>query len=324
MRHINSSLRSSLDTWALGLLLVAAACSSASNDRPPPPSVPTIGEPAELPEPRTEVAGATWHSRIAVAGGLTADARASSRFDLYVPETNVWEPGPALPVSLHHLGLATSGDRLYVVGGYTTTADGEWLPQAAVYSLGPGEATWHAEPSLKAPRGSPGVAAVHGRLVVTGGVTGDVAASTETWAPGDAAWRSGPDLKERREHLAMATLGGRVYAIAGRNPDNLRSVESWDGREAAWRGEPSVNYARGGIAATTVGDKVCVAGGEEPQGTIGSVECLSGGRWQKVATMRVPRHGLAVAALDSKLHVIAGGPQPGLFVSGTHEVIEVG
>lgn len=324
MHTINPPLRSFVAMWGLGLFFVAAACSSTPNDRPPPPSAPTIGDAAELPEPCTEVAGATWDGRIAVAGGLTADARASSRLDLYVPERDVWEPGPALPVALHHLGLATLGDRLYVVGGYTTTANGEWLAQAAVYSLGPGEGTWHAEPSLRRPRGSPGVAAVNGRLVVTGGVTGDVSASTETWAPGEVAWRSGPELKERREHLAMAARGGRVYAIAGRNPGNLRSVESWDGREAAWHSEAPVNDARGGIAATTVGDRICVAGGEEPQGTIGSVECLSDGRWEEVATMRVPRHGLAVAALESKVHLISGGPQPGLFVSGAHEVIEVG
>ena len=309
--------------WAFALVLVAAACSPSSSDRPQSPLVPAIGEPAELPEPRTEVAGTTWDGRIAVAGGLTADARASSRFDLYVPETNTWEAGPALPVPLHHLGLATLGDRLYVVGGYTNAANGEWIAQLAVYSLGPPDATWRAEPPLSTPRGSPGVAALNDRLVVTGGVTGEVTASTETWTPGDAAWRPGPNLKERREHLAMAALGGRVYAIAGRAPDNLLSVESWDGREAAWRSETSVNDARGGIAAAAVGDKVCVAGGEGPQGTIGSVECLSDGRWQTVATLRVPRHGLAVAALGDQLHLIAGGPQPGLFVSAAHEVIEV-
>lgn len=308
----------------MALVLVVAACSSPSRDAPQPGVVPTTGEPAELPEPRTEVAGATWEGRIAVAGGLTADGRASPRFDLYVPESNTWEAGPPLPVALHHLGLVTLGDRLYLVGGYTNTASGEWNAQAAVYSLGRRDTTWRPEPSLSKPRGSPGVAALNGRVVATGGVTGEVTASTETWSPGDVTWRPGPDLKERREHLAMAALGGRVYAIAGRAPDNLRSVESWDGREAAWRSETSVNDARSGIAAAVAGDKLCVAGGEGPQGTIGSVECLSEGRWQEAATLRLPRHGLAVAALGAQLHLIAGGPQPGLFVSAAHEVIEVG
>lgn len=318
----------------LAVLLLGAAC-SASEDEPAAPTAPTpttapaatvAGQPAELPEARTEVAGATWNGRIAVAGGLTADARASARLDLYVPETNTWETGPALPVALHHLGLVTLGDRLYLVGGYTNAPGGAWDAQAAVHSLGPGERAWRREPNLTKPRGSPGVAAVNGRLVVTGGVTGQATGSTETWAPGDQAWRPGPELKQRREHLAMASFDGRAYAIGGRVEGlegNLRSVESWDGKDAAWRAEPQLNDARGGTSAAGTTDDVCVAGGEEPQGTIASVECLSGGRWQKVANLRVPRHGLAVAMLGSRLHVIGGGPQPGLFVSTTHEVIDV-
>ncbi len=67
-----------------------------------------------------------------------------------------------------------------------------------------------------------------------------------------------------------------------------------------------------------------MAGGEEPAGTIASVECLVGDRWERVARLAVPRHGLAVAGLDGRLHVIGGGPQPGLFVSPAHEVVSVG
>jgi len=42
-----------------------------------------------------------------------------------------------------------------------------------------------------------------------------------------------------------------------------------------------------------------------------------------VATLRVPRHGLAVVALGTRLHVIGGGPQPGLTVSPAHEVFDI-
>lgn len=40
-----------------------------------------------------------------------------------------------------------------------------------------------------------------------------------------------------------------------------------------------------------------------------------------VGSLRVPRHGLAVVALDGALHVIGGGPEPGLTVSDAHEVL---
>jgi hypothetical protein len=47
------------------------------------------------------------------------------------------------------------------------------------------------------------------------------------------------------------------------------------------------------------------------------------GRWRDVATLAVPRHGVAVVAVGGTLHVIGGGPQPSLFVSDAHEAFEL-
>ena len=316
-------------------LLTTAACSSGdsggssgSPDSSAPGQTGFTRTGAELPEARTEVAGATWNGRIVVAGGLLADGKVSRRVDVYEPRANIWLDGPALPVGLHHLGLAVLADRLYVVGGYTNLPSGEWQAQAAVHSLGANEQEWRSETPLSRPRGAHGTAAVSGRLVVAGGVTGGLTGTSESWAPGEPSWRPGPNLAEAREHLAMAAIGGRAYAIAGRLggfDSNLRSVESWDGREPSWRGEPQLNDTRGGTAAAEVGGKqVCVAGGEATEGTIASIECLVPGqpRWTKLASMKVPRHGLAVAGIGPQLRVIGGGPQPGLFVSTAHETFE--
>jgi hypothetical protein len=53
------------------------------------------------------------------------------------------------------------------------------------------------------------------------------------------------------------------------------------------------------------------------------VECLVDGEWQHVADMAEPRHGLAVVGVGGDLHVIAGGPEPGLTFSTAHEVFAV-
>jgi len=326
---------------AAALLAVAAACSSGQDPTVSGPSGPSggstttggvtstvaAGRAADMPEARTEVAGATWDADIVVAGGLTIDGKANRRVDVYLPGANRWNPLPPLPQGLHHLGMAVLGARLYVAGGYTDGPGGEWQAVASVHSLGIGEQSWRQEPSLTQPRGAHGLAAVNGRLVAAGGVTGGLAGTTESWAPGEGAWRRGPDLALAREHLAVASVGGRVYAIAGRLggfDTNQRVVESWDGREAAWRAEPDLNDSRGGTSASDVAGKVCVAGGEATTGTIATVECLTPGQrqWARAPSLSAPRHGLAVAGLGTKLHVIGGGPQPGLFVSTTHEVLE--
>ena len=316
--------------WVLAATLLLAGC---SGDEPRPDattSTTTAASLAELPVPRTEVAGAVLQGRIVVVGGLTADGGASNRVDIYDPTANRWDAGPALPLGLHHSGMAALGDRVYVAGGYTNGPGQNWVTQSRVLSLGVDERAWREEPPLAASRGGLAMAAAAGRLVAVGGTDsqGRLLRKTEVFTPGQRVWVAGPDMTEDRDHLAMAASGGRVYAIAGRLgslESNMATVESWDpGGSGGWRKEPALNETRGGTSAAEAAGQVCVAGGEAPTGTIASIECLRSGGWGRVATLRTPRHGLAVVGLGDRLHVISGGAQPGLFVSGAHEAFTLG
>ena len=313
--------------------LAAAGCRAEDADQGRPAASPAGGTTAppvlaELPVPRTEVAGAPWDSRLVVAGGLTLDGAASALAHTYDPEADRWEEAPPLPVPLHHSALAVLGDRVYAVGGYTNGVGGAWQPQSGMWSLGPGEPAWREEAPMPAgPRGALGAAAAGDVLVAAGGESGGtVLGRTEVYDPERGTWRPGPDLAVSREHLAVAAGGDRVYAIAGRagGLGNFRAVQSLDPRsDREWRDEPEVAHSRGGIGAAAVGDRVCVAGGEEAAGTIASVECLDGDRWVQAARLARPRHGLAVMGVDDRLHVVGGGEQPGLFVSGVHEAFDL-
>ena len=318
---------------ALVLAVAVTACRAEEADEGRPAASPAGGTTAptvraELPVPRTEVAGATWDGRLVVAGGLTLDGAASVLVHTYDPEADRWEEAPALPVPLHHSALAVLGDRVYAVGGYTDGTGGAWEPQAGMWSLGPEEPAWREEaPMAAGPRGALGAAAAGDLLVVAGGESGGtVLGRTEVYDPERRAWRPGPDLSVPREHLAVAAGSDRVYAIAGRagGLGNFRAVQSLDPRaDRPWRDEPEVAHSRGGIGAAAVGDRVCVAGGEEPAGTIASIECLDGDGWVQAARLARPRHGLAVMGIEDRLHVVGGGEQPGLFVSGVHEAFEL-
>ncbi|HET9773248.1 MAG TPA: kelch repeat-containing protein [Acidimicrobiia bacterium] len=281
---------------------------------------------APLPAPRrTEVTGAFWDGKIVVVAGLLADDSPSAQVDVYDPATDRWSPGPPLPVPLHHTAAGVLGGRLYVVGGYTGTS-GRWVPVADVRSLGPGETAWRAEPALAGPRGALAVATLDDALVAVGGVGSGREIRAEILRPGAPAWEPAPDLPHPTEHLAATGAGGRAYSIGGRYRSlegNLATVHSLAPGERRWREEPDLNHTRGGIGAASPGGRPCVAGGEEPQGTIASVECLVDGRWRDVATLAVPRHGVAVVAVGDTLHVIGGGPQPALFVSDAHEAFHL-
>lgn len=285
----------------------------------------STGRAAPLPAARTEVTGTAWDGRIVAVGGLDPDGDAVADVDVYDPDTDTWSQGPRLPTALHHTAVATLDDRLYVVGGYSIQ-DGSWVAESAVWSLGPGDDRWSQEAPLATPRGALAVASTGERLVAVGGVgpDGQVLTSTEVLDRDGRAWEPGPEMGTPREHLAATAVGGEVYAIAGRAggfDTNRDSVEVL--RDRAWSDAGTLNAARGGIGAATVDRIPCVTGGEEDAGTIGSVECLVAGSWEVVDRLEVPRHGLAVAALDGRLHVVGGGPEPRLTTSDVHEVIPV-
>jgi hypothetical protein len=308
------------------LLLALAACDGDGHEAAREARRETApATAAPVPEARTEVGAGRLGDTIVVLGGFRADGSATDRVDVFDLGTRVWRDGPKLPAALHHVAAAAFGDRLFAAGGFTNAG----TESSAVWSLGPGTGdTWREEPPLGTPRGALGLAATGDRLVAFGGTAGGrVLETAEVLAAGADGWRQAPSMRQPREHTAAASAGGRVYAIAGRVASlesNLVSVESIDPSAFApeWRSEPDLRFSRGGTAAAATGDTVCVAGGEEPTGTIPSVECLVDGAWRTVATLSEPRHGLGVVAGDDgTLHVLAGGPQPGLFVSTAHEVL---
>jgi hypothetical protein len=72
-----------------------------------------------------------------------------------------------------------------------------------------------------------------------------------------------------------------------------------------------------------LGTRLFVFGGEAPSGTFGQVEVYDAAtsRWTALAPMPTPRHGLTAIALDGRIHVLSGGPQPGGSYSSAHEVL---
>jgi len=310
----------------LALALLAAACNGNGNGdsgkkQSAPPRSTSEGPP--FPQARTEVAGALWDGKIAVAGGLIPDA-STNRLDLFDLSNDTWTSGPTLPHNYDHASLAELDGRLYLVGGYLNALSN---PTAEVWSLGPGETAWTREPDMNTRRGALATAAAGGKLVAIGGVDGSatVLRTTEIFTPG-SGWSVGPNLSIPREHLGAASRGNKVYAVAGRNPDGATtSVESLVVGEDEWTEEPALHDARSGIGAATASDRVCTGGGEVPgqPDTVPSIECLDGGEWQRVATLRVPRHGLAVVAERNRVHFVSGGPQPGAAFSDAHEILEV-
>lgn len=253
-----------------------------------------------------------------------ANGRNSRRADAYSPARNRWRRLPDLPASVDHAMAAGAGGRVYVLGGY---GPGGPLALASVYA---GGTKWEALPAMPAPRAAAGAAIVGDKLYVVGGVEapGRLARDALMYDLDDRRWSVIPGPRPR-EHLGAAALGGRVYAVAGRTAGldtNLDLVEAFDPRSGRWQAVPPVPGKRGGTAAAAVAGRLVSAGGEEPAGTIPTVYAYSPAtrRWRQLPRMRTSRHGLGLVGWRGRAYALAGGPQPGLTVSGANEVLRLG
>ncbi len=278
---------------------------------------------AAVPVPRTEVAAAPFGREIAVVGGYLADGRNSARADAYSPATNRWRRLPSLPATVDHAMAAGRGSALYVLGGYAPGS----APLATAHVLRGNR--WVALPQMPAPRAAAGAAVVRDKLYVVGGVEapGRLARDAFVFDFDARRWSviAGP---RPREHLGAAALGGTVYAVAGRTgglDTNLDVVEAYDAGANRWRGIPRVPEARGGTAATAVAGRLLSVGGEEPGGTLRKVYAYnpSSRRWTRLADLPRPRHGLGLVGFRGRAYALAGGPQPGLTVSSSNQVLRL-
>lgn len=276
-----------------------------------------------MPEPRSEVAAAPLLGRIVVVGGFLETGANSRRVDAYEPTRDTWARLPNLPVSVDHAAAASVRGRLVVVGGYG--ADRQPLRAAFLFD-GSGWRTLPAPPEERAAAAA--TATAGGTVWVVGGRTRNGLATTMLALDlRRLRWRvvRGP---RPREHLAATALGGKVYAIGGRRAGydtNLATVEAYDPRANRWRRLPDLPSARGGTGAAAIAGRIVSVGGESPRGTDRIVWALRPGtpRWTRLPDLPTPRHGLGVVSLGGRVWVVAGGPEPGLTVSGAVESLTI-
>jgi N-acetylneuraminic acid mutarotase len=279
-----------------------------------------------MPEARTEVAAAVVRGEVDVVGGLTADGTPSARVDAYSPATDSWRRLPDLPLGVHHTLAASDGRRLYVVGGYGTPLGGGGPSRSAfVFD----EGAWHALPRLPEPRAAGGAAFLRGKLYVIGGRgAGGLARHAFALDLATRRWQLVP-APTPREHLAVTTAGGKIYAVGGRRAGydtNVATFEVWRPGAKRWTRLAPLPSPRGGTGAAAAAGSIVSVGGEAPSGTIRSVYAysLATGRWRRLPDLPTPRHGLGVVAIGTRVYAIAGGPQPGLTVSGANDQLDLG
>ncbi|CAF1230338.1 unnamed protein product [Rotaria sordida] len=128
-------------------------------------------------------------------------------------------------------------------------------------------------------------------------------------------WKRCADLRVPRSGVGVVSLQMRVYVIGGRhNTKNenkdCRDVERYDPFMNKWTSISPMLYARNRLGVGVIDNNIYAVGGSCGQQIYSSVELFAVGAsaqsWVEVASMHMPRIGLAVCTHSRLLYAIGG------------------
>ncbi len=265
----------------------------------------------DAPTARLMMAWTVLNGKVWVMGGLREGA-ALQTVESYDPQTGTWQPGPPLPIPVHHAAAATYRGEVVVIGG---TSDNIAQASNKVFVLRANN--WVELPPLKHARAASWAAVAHDKLVVVGGQNNkQLVPQTEVFDGN--SWSDAPDLPTPREHLAAVSDGTYVYVVGGRflsSDKNSAAFNRFDPASNSWSTLIDMPTPRGSFGAAYIDGRIVTAGGEDPTQVLDAVEMydIGQGKWTKLAPLPEARHAEVVAAVGDTVYIIGGANRP------THE-----
>jgi hypothetical protein len=157
-----------------------------------------------------------------------------------------------------------------------------------------------------------------GRVYAVGGWNGDATqlSTVETTDLTARRWAPGPSLRYARSQHAMVVVDNTLWVIGGWSQSEglIRQVESLAMDASAWGVATTLPTPRREPAAAVLGREIYVVGGfngasdAETDAYLGTVEAysLDTKRWERRASLRSPRRGLALLSDRTFLYAIGG------------------
>lgn len=145
-------------------------------------SASTWAQMASLQTPREGAVAAMMDGKIYAIGGFNYEINVRqdvlNSMEIYDPATNTWASGPSMPTARYAAGVATVGDRIYVLGGVV----GENLNTDAVEYFDVTEGAWHVDTALPNPTNDLRAMAIGNTIYAMGGGSPSGIYTDQVWA----------------------------------------------------------------------------------------------------------------------------------------------
>ncbi len=258
---------------------------------------------------------------------------------VYDPRANRWTEGVSLPAPRHHIALVWDGDLLHALGGFTRRGLGLWEMRSEHWVIDdPVNGRWREAEPLPGPRAEAvtvfrdGFIHMIGGRVPVGDANADWEDHTDTglhWAYELATgrWEERAVLPGPRNSSTGAVLDGHIYVVSGRTvaSGNTPECHRYDPVRDRWEPIAGLPEARqqeaprgqAGLAGAVLAGRLCVFGGEwfgdDEEGVYADAWAYDpvAGRWEALAPMARPRHGLGAVAIGDAIYLLGGARERG-------------
>ncbi len=295
---------------------------------------------APLPINVQELYPTVHQGKLYVAGGIASKLGViyfTDRFFSYDPNSNKWSDETSLPESLHHAALVSTGERLFLVGGFNGGYSHVWRMRDKVYEYI--DKQWVEQTKLPKPQAEGILAASEGDIhLVTGQSPKGKANTTRSdhlevtthlvWRKGSMSWDTAAPIPIACNSATGGWVGHNLVVSGGRtSKGNYDHTQIYDKREDRWRQAAPLPLPQAGTASVVVDGGIIVFGGEIFVPEAGVFEHvwrydISKDEWRALPDLITPRHGLGAGKIGKQIYVVGGATQPsGKGTSNTNEVL---
>lgn len=280
----------------------------------------------DLPTQRYDFGAAVAGGKLYIVGGLVLSTpwTPTDRVDAYDPVKEEWIHIASYPRVIHHPGVVSCGDDLYVVGGYWIRV----LPSSYVYKYNASSDEWIKRADIPVGRGALGVTCHEETIYAVGGDSGNANQVTllHAYDTKKDVWVTKTSMPSAREHLSVVTVDGKIYALGGLIKDRFHALntnEMYDPYTDTWTPRASLPHAISGFAAVVKGESIFIFGGAN--GDTVSPEVYEyktkEDKWYRRADMPTARYGLVAGQMLGNIHVVGGNHVvKGNFFSQDHDI----
>lgn len=230
---------------------------------------------ASAPIALAEAQSVVVNGKLYVFGGYdvtTPDYQATAASEVFDPAANSWTTLAPMPAAETHMGVATYGQFIYVIGGYTfdPTTTYQAFATANSFRYDVASNTWSNFVALPSPRGAGALVYLDGQLHFVGGVNASRAGQTEHWvlnlSDANPQWTDSTPLPISANHSAAVVLNGKIYLVGGQTTSDdsstIANMVMWDpANPSVWTPLANMPIKRSHAVVMVIDGRIVVAGG---------------------------------------------------------------